>query len=106
MPTPDLAHEYLTVIVLQAPGGDVTSEPARPGEWFNPLPFWQADDVVDQRIRLVLPAAVRPGTYPLVARIYARDLARGGSVAPGASASRLRGRPVVEVPLGELKVEP
>jgi hypothetical protein len=101
---PDLAHEFVAVVALSAPGGDLTSEPARPGGWFNPLPFWQAGDIVDQHVRLILPATLAPGTYPMTARIYSRDLARGGMAAPGASNSKPRGRPVAEVPLGDLTV--
>jgi hypothetical protein len=104
--TPDLRHEYVTVVALQAAGVESTSEPARPGEWFNPLPFWQPGDVVAQRIRLFLPASLQPGRYPVSARIYARDLARGGLAAPGAADSRPRGRPLAELSLGDVTVGP
>lgn len=102
---PDLEREYLAVLAMQAPSGDLTSEPSRPGDWFAPLPFWQAGDLIPQHLRLVLPLDVRPGSYSLVARVYTRDLARGGVVPPGAPL-RVRGRPVAEIPLGDLVVGP
>jgi hypothetical protein len=104
--TPDPAHEYVVVLALSADSGDVTSIPSRTGDWFNPLPFWQAGDIVEQRVLLRLPLSVQPGTYPVEARIYDRDLALGGLSAPGAAGSRPRGRPVAELPLGEVRVAP
>lgn len=103
---PDLEHELLVVAALATPGGDLLSEPGRPGEWFAPLPFWQRGDLVEQRLRIVLPASLAPGRYALTARVFQRDLARGGASEPGASSARVRGRPAVEVPLGEVTVLP
>jgi hypothetical protein len=104
--TPNVDRELLVVAALAAPGGDVVSEPRRPGDWFSPLPFWQQGDVVEQNLRLVLPPWVRRGTYPLAVRVFPRDLARFGVSEPGASSARPRGRPVAELPLGTVTVEP
>jgi hypothetical protein len=82
------------------------SEPGRPGDWFAPLPFWQQGEVVDQRLRIAVPAGTIPGLYPLTVRVYSRELARGGAVEPGASSTRLRGRPIEELPLGSVMVTP
>lgn len=103
---PNVERELQVVAVLGVPGGDVVSEPRRPGDWFAPLPFWQRGDLIEQNVRLSLPAWVPPGTYPLSARVYARDLARAGLSEPGASSARPRGRPVAELALGNVTVEP
>jgi len=105
-PMPDVERELLVVAALAAPGGDVLSEVRRPGDWFAPLPFWQAGDVIEQRIRLAVPASVPPGSYPLRVRVYGRNLARGGISEPGASEARLRGQPLAELPLGTVQVTP
>jgi hypothetical protein len=104
--TPGVDRELVVVAGLATPAGEVVSGPRRPGDWFSPLPFWQNGDVIEQRIRLSLPASVPPGTYPLAVRVYARDLARGGASEPGASTARPRGRPVAELSLGSVTVDP
>jgi 6-pyruvoyl-tetrahydropterin synthase related domain len=104
--TPNVDRELLVVAVLAVPGGDVVSEPRRPGDWFSPLPFWQQGDIVEQNLRLALPPWMRRGPYPLAVRVYPRDLARSGASEPGASAARPRGRPVAELSLGTVTVEP
>ena len=103
---PEREHEYLTVAVVQTAGGEIVSEVGRPGDWFAPLPFWQAGDVIHQRLRLSLPQSVPAGGYPLTVRVYARDLARGGAAEPGASSARLRGRPLAELAIGTVTVSP
>lgn len=102
--TPNVGRELLVVAVLSAPGGEILSEPRRPGEWFTPLPFWQAGEVVDQWLRLDVPPNTPTGPYPLTVRVYARDLARGGASESGASAARPRGQPVAELSLGDVTV--
>jgi len=104
--TPNVDRELVVVGVLRAPGGEVLTEPGRPGDWFSPMPFWQAGELVEQRLRLAVPARTPPGSYPLSVRVYARDLARGGAAEPGASSSRPRGRPVAELAVGDLTVTP
>ena len=104
--TPNVERELLVLAALAVPGGDVVSEARRPGDWFAPLPFWQHGEVIDQNVRLSLPAWLPSGTYPLAVRIYARDLARGGVGEPGATSTRPRGRPIAELALGTVMVEP
>jgi hypothetical protein len=104
--TPNVDRELLVVGVLSAPGGDVLSEPRRPGDWLAPLPFWQSGEVIDQRLRLDVPPNTPTGSYPLIVRVYARDLARGGASESGASSARPRGRPVAELSLGSVTVIP
>jgi hypothetical protein len=104
--TPEHERDYVAVLTLQGPAGDLTSEPGRPGDWFAPLPFWQVGDIIVQRLRIDLPSTLRPGSYPLTARIYARDLARGGLAAPGAARAPVRSRPLAEIALGEVLVGP
>jgi hypothetical protein len=70
------------------------------------MPFWQLGEVVEQRLRIAVPSSVSPGSYPLSIRVYARDLARGGAVEPGASTARLRGRPIAELVLGQVTIAP
>jgi hypothetical protein len=101
---PDLGRELQAVAVLTAPSGDLLSEVGRPGDWFAPLPFWQAGDIVHQRLRLHVPSNIPAGSYPVSVRVYARDLARGGAGEPGASSARPRGRPVAELSLGSVTV--
>jgi len=103
-PLGDLRNDYVTVVSVRAPEREIASAPARPGEWYMPLPFWQAGDVIRQRLRLDLPATLAPGTYSLVARIYPRELGRGGMAAPGTADERPHGRPTVEIPLGDVVV--
>lgn len=104
--TPELTHELLAVAALATPTGEVVSPVGRPGDWFAPLPFWQAGDVVEQRLRMGVPAATPAGQYPLRVRVYRRDLGRGGISEPGAADARVRGQPVAELPLGTLTVVP
>jgi hypothetical protein len=103
---PNVDRELVTVAVLAMPAGDLTAEPGRPGDWFSPMPFWQLGEVVEQRLRIAVPSSASPGSYPLSVRVYARDLARGGAVEPGASSGRLRGRPIAEPTLGEATITP
>jgi hypothetical protein len=103
---PDVDRELLTVAVLAVPGREIVSEVRRPGDWFAPLPFWQAGDTVEQRIRLGVPPTVPAGEYPLRVRVYGRDLARGGISEPGASEARVRGQPLAELALGTVQVLP
>jgi hypothetical protein len=103
---PNVTRELMVVGALSAPGGDTLSEPRRPGDWSAPLPFWQAGEVVDQRLRLDVPPNTPSGTYSLTVRVYARDLARGGASEPGASSARPRGRPIAELSLGSVTVTP
>ncbi len=102
----DISRELLVVAVLTTPGGDVISPVRRPGDWFAPLPFWQTGDLISQNVRLTVPASVPAGSYPLTVRVYPRDLARGGMSEPGASEARIRGRPIAELPLGNVEVLP
>jgi hypothetical protein len=104
--TPNVDRELLVVAVLGATRGDIVSEPRRTGDWFAPLPFWQRGDLIEQNVRLALPAWLPPGTYPLAVRVYERDLARGGLSEPGAASARPRGRPVAELAVGDVVVEP
>jgi hypothetical protein len=103
---PDLKRELIALAVLTAHRGEIVSEPRRPGDWFAPLPFWQPGETVDQSVRLSLPARISAGDYPLVVRVYLRDLATGGVSEPGASSARPRGLPVAELPLGTVTVVP
>ncbi|MCC6176510.1 MAG: glycosyltransferase family 39 protein [Chloroflexi bacterium] len=100
----DTSREYLSLLVLRGRGQNIQGESARPGAWFNPLPFWQAGDVVDQRLGLVVPVGLEPGQYEAVTLVYPRDLTAGGMVPPGADDARLRGRPAAELPLGAVEV--
>src|SRR5207237_6662607 len=95
--TPNVDRDLLAVGAVRAPAGDLLAEPGRPGDWFSPLPFWQHDEVVEQRLRISVPARTPPGSYPLSVRVYSRELARGGAVEPGASSARPRGRPTEEL---------
>ena len=70
------------------PGGDVVSEPRRPGDWFSPLPFWQHGDVVEQNVRL---RAAGLGTA--LAPIRSRCASTLATWRDAASASRARRRP-------------
>jgi hypothetical protein len=101
---PDVSRELQAVAVLAAQSGELLSEVGRPGDWFAPLPFWQAGDVIHQRLRLNVPRNVPTGSYPLSIRVYVRDLARGGASEPGASSARPRGSPVAELSLGTVTV--
>ena len=92
------------VLVLHAGRQELASDARRIGDWFQPLPFWQAGDVWRQRIRLVTPSALAPGEYEATVRLYGRDLAPGGLAAPGASSWRPRGRPVATLELGTVTV--
>jgi hypothetical protein len=103
---PNVDRELVVVCVLKAPGGELLSEPARPGDWFSPMPFWQTGEVVEQRLRIAVPPRTPPGSYPLSIRVYGRDLARGGAAEPGAAASRPRGRPIAELTVGDVTVTP
>jgi hypothetical protein len=105
---PDRQRELLVRAVLTVAGGRTVavSEVRRPGDWFAPLPFWQASETIPQRIRLRPPNTVVPGEYPLALEIYTRDLARGGASETGASTASVRGRPLRVVPLGTLVLVP
>jgi hypothetical protein len=103
---PNADRELQVVAALGAPSGDIISEVRRPGDWFAPLPFWQAGEVVEQRLRLEVPQRTPTGSYPLSVRVYARDLAGGGASESGASSARPRGRPVAELSLGTVTVTP
>ncbi|MCC7371937.1 MAG: hypothetical protein IT306_26210 [Chloroflexi bacterium] len=61
------------------------SDLRRPGDWFAPLPFWQAGDAIEQPLRLRVHDLTPPGQYTLTLDVYGRDLARGGASEPGAS---------------------
>jgi hypothetical protein len=105
-PAPNVERELLAVAVLALPAVDLQSEVGRPGDWFSPLPFWQPGETIEQRLRIALPSSAPPGSYPLSVRIYARELARGGAVEPGASSDRPRGRPLAELTLGPVTIAP
>lgn len=105
-PMPNVERELVAVGVVNVPGGEVLSGPARPGDWFSPLPFWQTGEMIEQRLRIAVPPRTPPGSYPLSIRVYDRALARGGAAEPGASEARPRGRPIAELAVGDLTVTP
>ena len=105
VPSADVPRLDLSgVLVVRAGSREIASDAQRIGDWFAPLPFWQAGDVWRQRIRLALPHDLAAGDYESHVRLYGRELGIGGLAQPGASTWRPRGRPLAELDLGNLTV--
>lgn len=94
------AYYSVYLKLLDAGGNALAGWDGEPGGGQAPTLLWVPGETVEDRIRLSIPAGTPAGEYRLVAGMYrAEDLARCLTLDAG-------GRPIPEILLGTVRVEP